>query len=123
MPGFHEEEEDENVVVDDIEVDASEVPLASRPRPPASEPARSSQETVKVSFKPRSAVNRKAPNPPSSKVSQDCPICGKTIVTDNQGMNDHVDFCLSRGVILQAQSEASVGSSKGASKGKKRTRR
>lgn len=36
-----------------------------------------------------------------------CPVCGKTLETDNQGLNAHVDFCLSRGAILEAQVEAS----------------
>lgn len=35
-----------------------------------------------------------------------CPICGKAFETDNQGLNEHVDFCLSRGAIREAQAEA-----------------
>ncbi|KAF9227351.1 DNA/RNA polymerase [Gyrodon lividus] len=35
-----------------------------------------------------------------------CPVCGKQLVTDNQGFNAHVDFCLSKGAILEAQAEA-----------------
>ena len=35
-----------------------------------------------------------------------CPICGKTLETDNQGFNEHVDFCLSRGAIREAQVQA-----------------
>src|ERR1700722_16157577 len=34
------------------------------------------------------------------------PICGKVIETDNQGLNAHVDFCLSRGAIREAQAKA-----------------
>lgn len=37
-----------------------------------------------------------------------CPICGKTLETDNTGLNAHIDFCLSRGAILEAQAEASA---------------
>jgi DNA polymerase kappa len=36
-----------------------------------------------------------------------CPICGKQLATDNQGFNAHVDFCLSKDAILEAQAEAS----------------
>lgn len=36
-----------------------------------------------------------------------CPICNKQLKTDNQRLNAHVDFCLSRGAILEAQAEAS----------------
>ncbi|KAF5380614.1 hypothetical protein D9615_004634 [Tricholomella constricta] len=35
-----------------------------------------------------------------------CPICGKTLRTDNQGINSHIDFCLSRGAIREARDEA-----------------
>lgn len=32
-----------------------------------------------------------------------CPVCGKQMVTDNRGLNAHIDFCLSKGAILAAQ--------------------
>jgi DNA polymerase kappa len=35
-----------------------------------------------------------------------CPVCGKTLEADNQGLNAHVDFCLSRGAIRDAQANA-----------------
>ncbi|KAF9051079.1 IMS-domain-containing protein [Hymenopellis radicata] len=105
MPGFHENDDSD---MPEDQARTEETPPATRP--PNSEPTRPSQEAVKVSIKPRSAVQRKAPAAASIKTSQDCPICGKTMLTDNQGLNDHIDFCLSRGVILQAQSEASVES-------------
>ncbi|KAI0085191.1 IMS-domain-containing protein [Irpex rosettiformis] len=38
-----------------------------------------------------------------------CPICSKTLQTDNQGLNAHIDFCLSKGAILEAQAAASGG--------------
>ncbi|KAG6920254.1 hypothetical protein DXG01_005023 [Tephrocybe rancida] len=38
--------------------------------------------------------------------AHDCPVCGKTLRTDNQGLNAHIDFCLSRGAIRQAHAEA-----------------
>ena len=43
----------------------------------------------------------------------ECPICGKRMKTDNQGLNAHIDFCLSRDAILNAQVQAG-----GASNGK-----
>ncbi len=107
MPGFHE---DDDTDLPEDQARPEEHPPAPATRPPNSEPARPSQEAVKVSIKPRSTVLRKAPAATSVKASQDCPICGKTLLTDNQGLNDHIDFCLSKGVILQAQSEASVES-------------
>lgn len=31
----------------------------------------------------------------------DCPICGATLETDNDGLNAHVDYCLSRAAIKE----------------------
>lgn len=36
-----------------------------------------------------------------------CPICSKTIQTDNAGLNAHIDWCLSRSAILEASAAAS----------------
>ncbi|KAI0744213.1 DNA/RNA polymerase [Daedaleopsis nitida] len=33
----------------------------------------------------------------------ECPICGKVLQTDNEGLNSHVDFCLSKQAIKEAQ--------------------
>ncbi|KAG6897520.1 hypothetical protein C0992_000746 [Termitomyces sp. T32_za158] len=38
--------------------------------------------------------------------SYECPVCGKALQTDNQGLNSHMDFCLSRSAIRQAHAEA-----------------
>lgn len=42
-------------------------------------------------------------------MSQTCPVCSKTMQTDNQGLNAHIDFCLSKGAIREAQAMASSG--------------
>ena len=39
---------------------------------------------------------------------QFCPVCSRTLVTDNRGLNEHIDFCLSRGAIREARSLAGV---------------
>ena len=31
-----------------------------------------------------------------------CPICSRELKTDNSGLNAHIDFCLSRGAIMEA---------------------
>ncbi|KAI5123920.1 hypothetical protein M0805_006338 [Coniferiporia weirii] len=36
-----------------------------------------------------------------------CPICSRELETDNTGLNAHIDFCLSRGAIIEATSAAS----------------
>jgi len=47
-----------------------------------------------------------------AQMSQMCPICGRLLMADNQGLNAHIDFCLSRNAIREARDE-SVGSSAG----------
>ena len=42
------------------------------------------------------------------KMEQHCPVCSRTLVTDNQGLNEHIDFCLSRDAIREARSSAGV---------------
>lgn len=39
-----------------------------------------------------------------------CPICAKTLQTDNAGLNAHIDWCLSRSAILEASASASSSS-------------
>jgi len=42
------------------------------------------------------------------KTEQQCPVCSRTFITDNQGLNEHIDFCLSRDAIREARSSAGV---------------
>lgn len=44
--------------------------------------------------------------------TQTCPICGKSLETDNHGLNTHIDFCLSKQAILEAQTSATVSTRK-----------
>lgn len=37
-----------------------------------------------------------------------CPVCGKKVATENEAFNAHLDSCLSREAIRQAQAEASA---------------
>jgi DNA polymerase kappa len=105
-----------------------------RPRPPVSAPARSTssgrQQNAEASTsrsrttgKPHSTSHIREPflsrsrsaelnvEPPSETEAigtgtLQCPICTKTLETDNQGFNTHIDFCLSRGAIMAAQTKA-----------------
>lgn len=43
-----------------------------------------------------------------AKAEQQCPVCSRTLVVDNQGLNEHIDFCLSREAIREATSAAGV---------------
>lgn len=35
-----------------------------------------------------------------------CPLCSRRLNTDNVGLNEHIDFCLSRSAIMEASSSA-----------------
>ncbi|KAK0212904.1 DNA/RNA polymerase [Desarmillaria ectypa] len=111
MPGYHElDDTDNDMDANEGDMDENLEPFF-RSRPPVSEPARSSQDPVRISIKPRSTIMRPSSSLSTAKLSQDCPVCGKTLTTDNKGFNDHIDFCLSRGIISQVQAEASIGTS------------
>lgn len=74
--------------------------VRERARSSSSEPSSSSLATSNIL----------ADNPASVVEDQQslvCPICSKTMETDNRGLNEHIDFCLSRSTILAAQSQAS----------------
>lgn len=43
-----------------------------------------------------------------AKAEQQCPLCSRTLMVDNQGLNEHIDFCLSREAIREATSSAGV---------------
>ncbi|KAG7446342.1 DNA/RNA polymerase [Guyanagaster necrorhizus] len=109
MPGYHELD-DTDMNANEGDVDENVEPLFRSWRP-VSEPARSSQEPVRISIKPRSTIARPSLSSSTATLSQDCPVCGKSLTTDNKGFNDHIDFCLSRDIISQVQAEASIGTS------------
>ncbi|KAK2464297.1 hypothetical protein APHAL10511_003754 [Amanita phalloides] len=115
-----------------------------KPRPPVSAPARSFptldipdavNDTLPGERATRDRMTARATRPvstgqPSSRAQTSkpllsneepigCPVCNKPIFTDNQGLNAHIDFCLSRSAIRQAQAESiadPIKRSKGSSK-------
>jgi DNA polymerase kappa len=72
----------------------SETPDIGRPSPRPT--ASTSTSTVSGSSRPK----------PKTQTFV-CPICAKELQTDNDGLNSHVDFCLSKGAIMEATSPAS----------------
>ena len=118
MPGFHEDDETdlgmENDEADEIEQDV----LISRPvstvnRLPNGQ-ASSSKQPPTTGPREIHEVDMRMPLLKPETATHDCPVCGKTLLdTDNEGLNAHIDFCLSRGAIMEAQVEASQSSTKG----------
>lgn len=99
--------------------------------PPTTKPVSASGPSAASSSKPASSKAKPPPSASSknkleSKGSVPCPICGRPQPAgDNAALNAHVDFCLSRGVILEASREGDRASSSSKAednkaKGKKR---
>ena len=121
MPGFHENDEAdlgmENDDADEIEQDV----LISRPVSAVNRlPTSVSNGQASSSKHPPSTgrleiheMDMRRPLLKPEAATHDCPVCGKTLDTDNEGLNAHIDFCLSRGAIMEAQAEASQSSTKG----------
>lgn len=90
-----------------------------------------SQGTSSIHIEPKfdgsRQPQRKSPSPPgplidkgkdSSLSTQVCPICGTALSTNNDGLNAHVDFCLSKSAIREATRGSSHSPEKRAGAGK-----
>ena len=85
------------------------------------------QPSKPTSYAARRSTSAKPPSkrlrsPSPAEEEHDCPICGKTLATDNDGLNQHIDWCLSRGAILEAQRQSSRTSGAGAQDSNARTK-
>ena len=121
MPGFHEDDEtDLGMMENDDEADEIEQDV------PISRPVSAVNRLPPTSVSNGQASSSKQPPPAGPReihemkpllkretATHDCPVCNKTLETDNEGFNAHIDFCLSRGAIMEAQVEASQSSTKG----------
>ena len=123
MPGFHEDDEtDLGMMEDDEDEETSEQDVSiSRPVSAANHPppsvgnaqASSSKQQPPRGLREIHEIERRKLVSKSETTMQDCPICRKKLETDNGGLNAHIDFCLSRGAIMEAQVEANQSSKKG----------
>ncbi|KIJ49550.1 hypothetical protein M422DRAFT_27916 [Sphaerobolus stellatus SS14] len=93
------EDEDQTMIVEeegDIQGENSNI---------SGKPVSSSAQQAGINDSPRAYKGRSS-NPisrnTSSDTEQQCPICSKTLNTDNAGLNEHIDFCLSKGAIMAA---------------------
>uniref|UniRef100_A0A8H8CPL3 DNA polymerase kappa n=1 Tax=Psilocybe cubensis TaxID=181762 RepID=A0A8H8CPL3_PSICU len=120
MPGYHEHDEtdykleddsfegDEIIDLTNIQENLDTSISPSRRPPHSTSNAHASASDLGPPSRPRSNSEAKPFSPKSIKAveTHECPICSKTLETDNQGLNAHVDFCLSRGAIMEAQGSA-----------------
>lgn len=123
MPGYHEDEEDldeldsaslhegdeqnDHVNEQDVALPVTAPSSKQMNRKPVSD-VRPSSSKPSSSTKPPPGLKR--PRSPSvTEISKEltCPICSKTMQTDNRGLNEHIDFCLSKGAIREAQAMGS----------------
>ncbi|KAI0335006.1 DNA/RNA polymerase [Cubamyces sp. BRFM 1775] len=139
MPGFYDDA-DTNELVSSTEDAITGVgvrapvnhagPSTSKPRSTSHQPRRSTspdpssvlksmdgKHSLSVSPKSkkarRPATERNELLPVVSSTRLECPICGKFLDTNNQGLNEHVDFCLSKQAIKEAQTESLKPTSSG----------
>lgn len=154
MPGYQDEEVEADHGVEDEAIEAEETngrrtsaSTSSRPdfkRPPnssnhASGNGSKPSSTASTSTAPQKPISRGIGGPGASRSPQEdpgglpsepvplleCPICGKMLEADNQGLNEHIDFCLSKGAIKEAQASSlslkpGTGSGNGAVSGPSR---
>ncbi len=99
MPDYHEHE-DASEIVWDVDADVEE----------ADANAGQVFNTEHKNDPPNQAASS------SSESSQICPICQKVLQgLDNVAINTHLDFCLSKGVIMEATSTISGSRARGRS--------
>lgn len=126
MPGYHEfDETDCNAHAHDDEPEIDVYLYESELTHPTLRPPQSTSHTG-LSSNNRQLAGPSGPNSEATNIkskqfrntsnkvpvaTQTCPICTKVLDGDNAGLNAHIDFCLSRGTIMQAQMEASKMSS------------
>ena len=128
MPGFYEEEELES---DHLEHDdhTTEGPGSDNTlSKPHSKPRSGIGVQSRLGMSSKNTFEASGSSFPDQERAEHhtCPVCSKTLKTDNQGFNAHIDFCLSKGAILEAQAEASspkkLGQKPESSTNKKRKR-
>ncbi|RDX47961.1 DNA/RNA polymerase [Lentinus brumalis] len=123
MPGYADEAEAEADHMADLDERDEVQSLKPSSKAGAAVPQPSSHTAGQGFVAPKPASSGSGPSsPPSKKASSrptnhdressadesipvlECPICGKLLETDNQGLNEHIDFCLSKQAIKEAQS-------------------
>ncbi len=109
MPGYHEHCDDDIDHTDDVPEDEhmSESAVRHDPGPDVLLGGESVGKSAEGESKPPSSKD-----PDGDIQMQTCPICSKAMQIDNRGMNAHIDFCLSKGAIREAQAMASTSAPK-----------
>ncbi|KAH7888691.1 IMS-domain-containing protein [Phlebopus sp. FC_14] len=116
MPGFYEEDDGLGILKEENnEQDIQEQNGQSMSGPNTTNgPIASSSRTGPSSGGNVHRTSGEGSTPPDPDVvaleHHACPVCGKQMTTNNRGLNAHIDFCLSKGVIMEAQTAANSAS-------------
>ncbi|KAJ7346571.1 hypothetical protein DFH08DRAFT_868602 [Mycena albidolilacea] len=78
--------------------------------PPEPEISENTKPTSKPTSFRKEKPESKSRQSPLERETHACPVCLKQVPTENDAFNAHLDSCLSRGAIRQAQAEASPSS-------------
>lgn len=128
----YEDDPDDQMIMDDDEGGGVEPPVLVAPpaKPPLSKHSPQQRLSTKpwstsalsatrlVTGQAQASTDMRSASKPKSEVKSNtnmmravsvptkekhvCPICSKVFRTDNASLNEHVDFCLSKGAILAA---------------------
>ncbi|KAI0665939.1 DNA/RNA polymerase [Trametes maxima] len=133
MPGYDDDEAEEEAkdIAHNDEIDgAQDTRMIRHVRSSSTKPKSTSAPPNRKSPQPKLSSSKAPPiqvvaSPPVSPKKQnkghdseapplflECPICGKLLETDNQGLNEHIDFCLSKQAIKEAQTASLKPTSK-----------
>ena len=79
---------------------------------PPKTPMRATSRTPDLERPSVSPIKAKRTTSSGSHVQAlNCPLCSKELRTDNDGLNAHIDFCLSKSAIMEATATASASGS------------
>ena len=109
LPAFFLDEDEDDIEDHPGDVNQDCHPDRGSASPPPAGPASPSSKKPTSKRKPnfieRTNHDRK---PAFTKETPVCPICYRALDIDNQGLNEHVDFCLSKQAIKEAQTAAAI---------------
>jgi DNA polymerase kappa len=111
MPGFHEHDENDMLfgMDEDNEDDPDTDEVSDRKEEKSLDVGASTirkPHSANVVGKLKDSPDQTTPSTYSESSSHTCPICSKTLDADNNGLNAHLDFCLSREAIKEAHAES-----------------
>ncbi|KAF8513145.1 IMS-domain-containing protein [Hysterangium stoloniferum] len=107
--GDEVDDDDEITCLDLFEAESSMIKPKSRKTCFSNSSTNQTPGKQPTSESTKSKMKSKRPKSPDAGLS--CPMCSKVLDTDNVGLNEHIDFCLSKSVIFAATTVRGADSS------------